>query len=146
VFFLGKRASHVAASKPGLDVRHWNAALSGGHRRCDASGGVALHDDEVGALQQVRVVQLTAQPTRHLGERARSHGLQVFIGPHTELFEELRWGVPMLTRINYVGMNVWLVAEFADKRRKLYGLGASADNTDEPHPISVLSQLCTVEK
>jgi hypothetical protein len=67
VFFFGKRASHITASKPCLDVRHWNAALSGGPGRCNASAGVALHDDEVGALQQVRVVQLTAQLPRHLG-------------------------------------------------------------------------------
>jgi hypothetical protein len=52
----------------------------------------------------------------------------------------------VLTRIDYVGMNVWMVAEFADKRRKLYGLGTSADNTNEPHWISVGSQLSTAEK
>jgi hypothetical protein len=52
----------------------------------------------------------------------------------------------VLTRIDHVGMNVWLVAEFADKRRKLYGLGASADNTHEPHWIDVRSQLGSAEK
>ena len=52
----------------------------------------------------------------------------------------------MLTRIDHVSMNVSLVAEFANERRKLHGLGASADNTDEPNRISVVSQLRTVEK
>jgi hypothetical protein len=33
----------------------------------------------------------------------------------------------VLTRIDYVGMNARMVAEFADKRRKLYGLGVSAE-------------------
>jgi len=43
-------------------------------------------------------------------------------------------------------MNARMVAEFADKRRKLYGLGASADNTNESHGIRVASQLCTADE
>ena len=52
----------------------------------------------------------------------------------------------MLTRIDHVGMNVRLIAKLANERCKLHGLGASADDTNEPHRISAASQLCTAEE
>src|SRR5579863_8148476 len=90
IHFLGKRLAHIAGSQAGLDMAYGNSGVE--CRECAAKGGcgVALHQDQIGAVVLQYRLEGREHETGGGGERlTRAHDVEVVFRFNGENLEHL---------------------------------------------------------